>query len=73
MLDYFERKDLLSSSSSTHNFRCDAHFTTGELWNYCLNPFPDVAGYIQHEKFILWCHFLQWPLEVGFLSTERVG
>ena len=23
-----------------------------------INPFPDVAGYILHETFILWRHFL---------------
>ena len=27
---------------------------------FYLNPFPDVAGYIRHETFLLWRHFLQW-------------
>ena len=38
------------------------------VWEWCellLNPFPDVAGYIRHETFFLWCHFLQWQEEVG--------
>jgi len=35
------------------------------------NPFPDVARYIWQENFILWCHFLQWPLEIGSDSAER--
>jgi len=29
------------------------------------NPFLDVAGYIWHENFLLWCRFLQWPHEKG--------
>jgi len=37
------------------------------------NPFPDVARYVQHETFILWCCFLQWPLEIGSASAERAG
>ena len=34
---------------------------------------PHVARYIRHEIFILWCHFLQFPLEIGCASAERVG
>ena len=42
------------------------------------NPFPDVARYIQHETFILWCHFLQdyipSSLEFAIYHTpENVG
>jgi len=44
-----------------------------DLVNQTINPFPDVAGYIQHKTFILWCHFLQWPLEIGSASAERAG
>ena len=37
------------------------------------NPFPDVAGYIRHETFFLWHHFLQWLHEIGSAKAERAG
>ena len=38
-----------------------------------INPIPDVAGYIRHETYILWRHFVQCFLDIGFDSAERVG
>ena len=46
-----------------------------ELWlsKKLVNPFLDVAGYILHETFLLWHHFLQWPHEIGSATAERAG
>ena len=38
--------------------------------HHLVNPFPDVAGYIRHETFILWHHFLQWPQEIVLLQQK---
>ena len=49
-------------------------------WNgYCVRCMPtlntvlDVAGYIWHETFSLWCHFLQCPFKMGSAWAERAG
>ena len=70
---------------------CPRHWQWEHLIHYAqttentsLNPFLDVAGYIRHEIFILWCHFLQCCLffflflffvcfEITSASAQRAG
>lgn len=57
---YFTQSFHINGVSST----CPASPLVGD--------FPLLIWYIRHEIFILWCHFLQCPLEIGCASAERV-
>ena len=58
--------------------KCLLHHAGGPIhfnaqYNHLVNPFPDVAGYIRHETFLLWRHFLQWLHEIGSATAVRAG